>query len=75
MFDVNYGDVIIEVDSLCLNYYHQGLIDEIDAMIDKTIRISIIIFVLLHRIKNYNGLWIRLIRKGRISIATLRHQD
>ena len=51
------------------------MIDEIDVMIDKTIRLSIIIFVPLHRIKDYNGLWIRIIRKGRISIAILRHQD
>ena len=75
MFYVNYGDAIIEVDSICLNYYHHGLIDEIDVMIDKIIRMSIIIFVPLHRIKDYNGLWIRIIRKERISIATLRHQD
>ena len=75
MFYVNYGDAIIEVDSICLNYYHHGLIDEIDVMIDKIIRMSIIIFVPLHQIKEYNGLWIRLIRKGRISIATLRHLD
>ena len=74
MFDVNLKGAIIELSEL-YPIRDLGFIDEIDAMIDKIIRKSIIIFIPLHRIKDYNELWIRTIRKGIISIATLRHKE